>query len=466
MTTAAQKAAAAKAAAAKAAAAKAAAAKAAAAKAAAAKAAAAKAAADKAAAAKAAAAKTKRSPGAVPKAPLPVKPKAKAAPPEIAAIQALKANGMHLSKHQTGVLAQYAQGTYVTPKTYSVGLPADVTAVQNKLRTGVKLSAHESHILTMWNKGQYQQYLKDQAVGQPKPGDADGDGIPDATDPDTPAEDPVEDTTQQYADRDAQILLQNLFHEYGLDSLSGKVVDYIKQGYGADAITVLLSQTPEYKQRFAANDLRIKQGLPALSPAEYIATERSYRSIMSASGLPNGFYDTQADFTGMIANDISPTELQGRVDAATDAINKAPGGTLGYFKQWYSTGDLIAYALDPNKAAPLVEKRIKAAETAAIASAQGVNMNQLDSENIAGQGLSLDQTRQGFGIIGQELPTAEKLSNIYGGADVGQTDLVNEVFFQDAQSTVNRQKLGQQEQAAFSGSSGTNSSSLMKNNKL
>lgn len=266
-----------------------------------------------------------------------------------------------------------------------------------------------------------------------------------------------------YAQRDAQIILQDLFHEYGLDSLAPRIVDYIKQGFGADAITVLLSQTPEYKQRFAANDIRTKNGLPALSPAEYIATERSYRQIMAASGLPNGFYDTTADFTGFIANDISPTELQQRVDTATDAINKAPASTLNYFKQWYSTGDLIAYALDPNKAAPLVEKRIRAAETAAIAGAQGVNINQLGAENLAGQNLSMEQTRQGFGFVGQELPTAQKLSDIYGGPDVGQDDLVSEVFYQDATATENRQKLGQQEQATFRGSSGTNSAALIKN---
>jgi hypothetical protein len=110
-----------------------------------------------------------------------------------------------------------------------------------------------------------------------------------------------------------------------------------------------LPQTPEYKQRFAANDVRIKAGLPALSPQEYIATERAYRQVMSAAGLPTGFYDQNSDFTNFIAKDISATELKQRVDVATEAVNQAPKESLDYMKQWYNTGDLIAFALDPDQ---------------------------------------------------------------------------------------------------------------------
>jgi hypothetical protein len=126
--------------------------------------------------------------------------------------------------------------------------------------------------------------------------------------PVTPPKPPAQtqaDVDKLNAQRDAATILQNVFAQYGLGSLAGQITGFIQQGYSADAISILLQNTPEYKQRFAANDARLKKGLPALSPAEYIATERSYRQVMSAAGLPLGFYDQTSDFQKFLENDMS-----------------------------------------------------------------------------------------------------------------------------------------------------------------
>lgn len=264
---------------------------------------------------------------------------------------------------------------------------------------------------------------------------------------------------------DAITILTNIFSSYGLESLVPAITSYIQQGVSADAVSILLQQTPEYKQRFAANDVRIKNGLSALSPAEYLATERSYRQIMSAAGLPTGFYDQTNDFTNLIGQDVSPTELQQRVTDATDAINKAPASTLSYFNQWYSTGDLVAYALDPTRAAPLIEKNLKAAEAAGLGQSQGVSLSQQQAESIGNRGMSLDQMNQGLGFVGSELPTTTKLDQIYGGTE-SQDDLLSEVFDNNQQAAKKRQALASQERAAFAGSSGTNTASLATENKV
>lgn len=264
------------------------------------------------------------------------------------------------------------------------------------------------------------------------------------------------------AQRDAAVALQDLFGSFGLGSLSGTILNYIQQGYSADTIQILLQNTPEYKQRFAANQARISKGLPALSPAEYIATERSYRQVMSAAGLPTGFYDQTSDFQKFLENDMSPTELKGRVDNATEALRQAPADTVNYFKQWYNEGDMVAFALDPTKAAPIVEQRIKAAEAAAVAKTQGVNVNQSTAEQIGAQGTTLDNMRQGFGFVGTEKDTTDKLSQIYSGDNVTQDDLVREVFQGDATVTKKRQGLASKERAAFSGSGAATNSSLTK----
>jgi murein DD-endopeptidase MepM/ murein hydrolase activator NlpD len=262
------------------------------------------------------------------------------------------------------------------------------------------------------------------------------------------------DVDKLNAQHDAITILTNLFTSYGLGTLVPALTSYIQQGIGTDAVTVLLQQTPEYKQRFAANDKRLQAGLGALSPAEYIATERSYRSVMAAAGLPTGFFDNQSDFTNLIANDVSPTELQNRVTTATDAINKAPAATLNYFRQWYSTGDIVAYVLDPTRAQPAIEKNIRAAEAAGLAKGQGFSLGQSDAEHIGGKGLSLDQMSSALGFVGGELPTVNKLDQIYGG-NVSQQDVLSEIFDNDAQAAKKRQALASQERAAFSGSSGT-----------
>lgn len=259
--------------------------------------------------------------------------------------------------------------------------------------------------------------------------------------------------------RDAAVALTALFKSYGLESLAPRILDFIKKGYSADTVSVMLQETPEYRQRFKANDARVKAGMSVLSPAEYIATERAYRDIMQSAGLPKGFYDQTEDFTKFLSGDVSPTELKSRVDAASAVVNRADPNTLNYFKQFYSTGDIIAYALDQNRAAPLIEQQLRAASIAGQALNQQVGIDQTTAERLSAMGITTDQAQQGFGVVGAEQPTINKLNSIYG-ADVTQQDLVNEVFAGNAQATEKRRRLASQERAAFSGSGGQSSGSL------
>lgn len=259
--------------------------------------------------------------------------------------------------------------------------------------------------------------------------------------------------------RDASVTLTNLFGGYGLGSLAPKIMDFLKQGYSADAIAVLLQQTPEYKQRFAANDQRLANGLPVLSPAEYLATERSYRQIMSEAGLPVGFYDQTSDFTSWIANDVSPTEVQGRVNAATDLVNTADAQTLDFMRQHYTTGDLVAYALDRKRALPILQKQVQAAHIGGAAIRQGLSVGADRAEQLAAAGVTQDQANQGFGFVEDNLAPTQMLGSIYG-TKVTQDDLVDEVFLGDAAAGKKRRTLASKERASFGGSSSQTKTSL------
>jgi hypothetical protein len=262
--------------------------------------------------------------------------------------------------------------------------------------------------------------------------------------------------------RNISAQLQEMYNGYGLGTLAPKIIEFIQQGMGSDEVTLALEQTSEYKQRFAANETRRQKGMNVLSPAEYIATERAYRQVMHNAGLPIGFYDSNDDFKKFLENDVSATEVQQRVQAASEAIQNAPAGTLDVFRNWYSTGDLIAYALDPTVAEPLIEKRIKAAEAAAYGQGQGLNITQGAAEDLSKMGYSLQQMQTGMATAATDHATVNMLGNIYG-SPVSDDELVKATFGTDAASNEKVSKLRSQERATFGGSGNVSSTGLSRN---
>jgi hypothetical protein len=117
-------------------------------------------------------------------------------------------------------------------------------------------------------------------------------------------------------DQSAFDIINQQLQSWGLGSLGSAAADLIKQGLDANAVTIELGNTPEYKARFAANDTRIKNGLAALKPADYVSAENSYRQVLQQYGLPSGFYDSPKDFNDFIGKDVSPNELNTRAAAA------------------------------------------------------------------------------------------------------------------------------------------------------
>lgn len=254
--------------------------------------------------------------------------------------------------------------------------------------------------------------------------------------------------------RDAFMALETLFKSYGLESLAGRIYGYVKNGYSADTISILLQDTPEYKARFKGNEARLKAGLPVLSPADYINTENAYRQALRASGLPSGFYDSNDDFTDWISKDVSPTEVQSRVDLATQATALANP----YFKKALNQmgiddGHMAAYFLDPDKSLPLLQK---AAATAAIGGAalgQGLTFNQAYAEQLATIGVTATQAQQGYQQVAQELSTMQNLGALYG-QKFGQAEEEQSVFGTSAEAINAKAALVGREQGSFSGATG------------
>lgn len=265
----------------------------------------------------------------------------------------------------------------------------------------------------------------------------------------------------QGANRDAFLAVSALFKTYGLESLAPKIYDYIKNGYSGDTISILLQDTPEYKTRFSGNEARKAAGLPVLSPGQYLSTEAAYRQIMQSAGLPTGFYDQPSDFTTWIGKDVSPTEIQSRVDLATQAtVLSNPSYRQALNQMGIKDSELTAYFLDPTKALPHLQKAAATAAIGAEALNQGLTFNQDYAQSLANQGITGQQAQQGYSNIKQNLENYQNLSAIYGGGPYTQQTSEKAVFNQDAAALEQQRRLVGREVGNFSGARGTAQNAL------
>lgn len=256
-------------------------------------------------------------------------------------------------------------------------------------------------------------------------------------------------------ERDAYMALNAMFKSYNLGSLADKIFDFVKNGYSADTISIMLQDTKEYKDRFAGNELRKKEGLPVLSPREYLDTEAAYKQIMQSAGLPKGFYDNQNDFADLIGKNVSPTEIQKRVDLAVEATQNAPEAYRTALKKvmGLSEGDMVAAFLDEDKALPLLNKATATARIGAEALQQGLLFDKGYAEGLALAGITADQARQGYAQISNEMQTLQTLGSIYG-EDWTQRQAEKATFQSEQGAVTQKRTLASRERAQFSGSAG------------
>jgi LysM repeat protein len=258
-------------------------------------------------------------------------------------------------------------------------------------------------------------------------------------------------------------IVADRFAKFGLATLGAKILDLARQGYTEDTITLELQNTPEYQQRFAANAQRIKKGLSVLTPAEYLSNEDAYRQTLRAYGLTQ--FDNDAYVRQFIENDVSPSELSTRVSMAVQRVQNADPAIARTLKDYYGIGsaDMVAYVLDPNQQLPKIQRQIAAAEIGVAARVQGLETGVTVAEQLAAQGITQAEAQKGYATIADILPTAQKLSEIYGTTLPGynQAEAEQEVFNTLASAQRKRKALTEREIASFSGKSGTTKASLL-----
>jgi hypothetical protein len=265
-------------------------------------------------------------------------------------------------------------------------------------------------------------------------------------------------------------LLFSEFDRYGLGALIEPLKGFIQDGLSEAELTLRLRDTDAYKKRFAANQARIKNGLRAVSEAEYIQLEDQYQDVMRRYGLPESYYTRgdmgrQEGFEKFIGGDVSAVELEDRIQTAqTRVVNANPevSKALREFYPEITGGDILAYALDPAQAITNIKRKVGAAEIGAGAMQAGLKTGLARAEELQRYGVTKETAQQGFGTIASGLERGRQLSQIYNQPDYTQAVAESEVFaLPDAEKARRqRRKLGQLETTTFSGTSGVTGGAL------
>jgi hypothetical protein len=260
-------------------------------------------------------------------------------------------------------------------------------------------------------------------------------------------------------------LLYSQFKQYGLEALVEPLKGLITTGVSPSEFTIKLRESDVYKKRFAGNAARIQKGLRALDEAEYIALEDQYQNVMRNYGLPSSYYEkgqygVQPGFTNLIAGNVSASELEERVQRATDFMDKGPKAYVDAIKQFYpeiSRGDLLAYVLDPENALTKINAKIGAAKIGGEYLRAGLGADVNRAEFLQREGVTGEAARQGAQAVLNLAPRGSMLADIYKTGPYGQAEVEEEVYglAGAAEAKKLREKITKMEGASFSGGAGT-----------
>jgi len=259
--------------------------------------------------------------------------------------------------------------------------------------------------------------------------------------------------------QDARTTIAQVLETYGLGELADFTYNEIivKETVNInnpDAVIFALREQPAYQRRFAGNARRLREGLPELDPASYIQLENAYRQTMRDNGLPAWFYNEPDDFRAFIESDVSPAELNERVQQGYRAVTDADAEVVRQMRNLYgvSEGELAAYFLDPTRTAPQLTRQARAAQIAARGAEQaGIQLTGAFAEDLARRGITEAEAQQGFAEIGA---LGELRQTFAGEEQLTGEQIVGAQFGTDIAAQQELQRRQRRRVAAFQGGGG------------
>ena len=288
----------------------------------------------------------------------------------------------------------------------------------------------------------------------------------------------------------AKEYLTGLFRQFGFDdaditALTGLVDGWIQQGLadaGTEPVLMKFRDTDIYKRRFAGMAELIGRG-QAISEAEYIGLESSYRNVMQNYGLPPTFYDKPDDYARLIGAGLSVNEVEQRVVAAKQSLNPLVAQEL---QEYYGVGQgtAMAYllgltnaegvALESARTQEQIRTGARAAQIGAAAERAGFSMDRTYAERLGGTsvGTTVDPFQVGTlaqleGTFDQARRVADRETTL-AAIDTEAYDQRDALAasFGDEQAKLASERRGKRERSRFAGSSGVAGSSLSVSRNL
>lgn len=206
---------------------------------------------------------------------------------------------------------------------------------------------------------------------------------------------------------DALKTLQDMLEPYGLKGLADQLfklreTDVITDDMDTDTKLSFLTDTPEYKARFAVNDKLIKAGQPPKKPSEILLFERNLRDVMVNNQLAPELYDKPDDFEKLIIGAVSPAELQRRINQGYDDVRNADPEVVRQMKELYNVteADLVSYFIDPVRTESKILRQAETAKISAQAKLQaGMQLTAQEAQQIEATGATEAAARKGFAEI-------------------------------------------------------------------
>lgn len=223
-------------------------------------------------------------------------------------------------------------------------------------------------------------------------------------------------------------------------------------------VTQAFRETSMWSDRFGGvTKAREKNGMSYINEGQIIQLEDTYRQIFTAAGIPQQYWE-MGDLHNLIANDVSPQEVQDRVKLAEDAINNADPQYVRSFRDFYGIKkkDLIGYMLNREKGVQLLQEQVAAAEIGAEARGSGMDhVGRKFAENLVDKGVSRQEARQAFGSVADTEKDWRKLAKL-SGEKISEKSLVKDELGLDKKGRITRKKkrLASEERARFGSSGG------------
>jgi len=225
----------------------------------------------------------------------------------------------------------------------------------------------------------------------------------------------------------------------GLGSLAANAWTMWNKGYDINAImddpTNGIRASAAYKTVFPAMAKLNAMG-EGITEGEYLAKMKADKEILKQFNVPSGIFDTPDYLGSLMLNHVNTVDLTNRLQAAQDSVLSLDPNITKYAKDTYGldAGHLMAWALDPTKATPIIAQQAKAMQIGGAAvqagfGGMGVNgqLTTAQAEALANQGITQAQAQQGFVQLGQMGQYGQMLPGDVSGALTNQ-QMINAEF--------------------------------------